>query len=234
MPLPVHKTTPVPRELLRDAVYKRLYDSILDGTLEPGESLLDDKLTAWLGVSRTPIREALMSLANLGLVEMMPNRYTRVAPLDFRAIDEALYVTGLLHEYAARISVPCLDNAAIERIKEAHTEIIESSENNNLPQLGKALNKLMLEFEFGTKNSISITISEGLSPQLLRYISVWKLPFNTHDLVGKVTEIVEAAIVEKDAEKTSKLIHVLYRPVYEQFIAEYRRTNSQIDESPIA
>ena len=113
MPLPVSDTAPVERRLLRDVVYGRLYEGILDGTLEPGETLLDEKLTAWLGVSRTPIREALMKLADLGLVEMAPNRYTRVAPIDLKAIDEAIYSTGLLYEKAARTFVPTIDNATI-------------------------------------------------------------------------------------------------------------------------
>ena len=54
MPLPTRDSRPVERRLLRDVVYERLYTAIIDGTLEPGEVLLDEKLTAWLGVSRTP------------------------------------------------------------------------------------------------------------------------------------------------------------------------------------
>jgi DNA-binding GntR family transcriptional regulator len=78
--MPVPKTdTPEARLLIRDRVLDKIRTTILDGTLEPGERLHDDDLINWLGVSRTPLREALSSRANEGLVEMAPNRYTRVA-----------------------------------------------------------------------------------------------------------------------------------------------------------
>lgn len=78
--MPVPSTQPAAeRKLLRDTVQDKIRDAIMDGTLEPGERLNDDDLIAWLGVSRTPIREALAELARAGLIEMAPNRYTRVA-----------------------------------------------------------------------------------------------------------------------------------------------------------
>ncbi|MBK0296207.1 GntR family transcriptional regulator, partial [Bacillus sp. S34] len=77
--MPVPSTQPAAeRKLLRDTVQDKIRDAIMDGTLEPGERLNDDDLIAWLGVSRTPIREALAELARAGLIEMAPNRYTRV------------------------------------------------------------------------------------------------------------------------------------------------------------
>jgi DNA-binding GntR family transcriptional regulator len=232
MPLPVKDTAPVERQLLRDVVYNRLYDGILDGTLEPGETLLDDKLTAWLGVSRTPIREALMKLADIGLVEMAPNRYTRVAPIDLRAIDEAIYTTGLLHEYAARTSVPKLDNAAVSRLEKALKEIRKASKSTDLPALGRALNDFFLEFERDADNAVLLAVSEGLSPQLLRYISVWQLPFDTADVPARITEIFEAAKA-RDGEKAGELISALYAPTLSQFLSDYRRSDAEIDESPI-
>ena len=76
MPKPLQQ--PESRQLLRDVVYARIRDEILRGQFEPGERLADEALIEWLGVSRTPIREALARLAADGLVEMAPNRYTRI------------------------------------------------------------------------------------------------------------------------------------------------------------
>ncbi len=64
--------------VLGDEVYSRLGEAILDGTLAPGERLRDQELAERLGVSRTPVREALQRLERTGLVEVAPNRYTRV------------------------------------------------------------------------------------------------------------------------------------------------------------
>lgn len=55
--------------------------AIEDGTLVPGERLSDDELTAWLGVSRTPVREAIARLVAEGFVEMAANRYTKISSL---------------------------------------------------------------------------------------------------------------------------------------------------------
>ena len=78
-----------PRSLLRDDVYRRLRDAIVDGTFAPGEQLRDGELAAWLGVSRTPVREALLRLAEAGLVVAQPGRSTTVSPLDVRAVRDA-------------------------------------------------------------------------------------------------------------------------------------------------
>lgn len=231
MPLPVKDSAPVERQLLRDVVYNRLYDGILDGTLEPGETLLDDKLTAWLGVSRTPIREALMKLADIGLVEMAPNRYTRVAPIDHRAIDEAIYTTGLLHEHAARTAVPTLDNAAVARLDKAQKEVRKASKAADLPSLGRALNDFLLEFERSAGNDVLLAVSEGLGPQLLRYISVWKKPFDADDLPARIAEIFDAAKA-RDGRKAGDLVAALYSVTLTQFLADYRRSDREIDDSP--
>jgi len=231
MPLPVKDSAPVERQLLRDVVYNRLYDGILDGTLEPGETLLDDKLTSWLGVSRTPIREALMKLADIGLVEMAPNRYTRVAPIDHRAIDEAIYTTGLLHEHAVRAAVPGLDNAAVSRLDKAQKEVKKTAKAGDKPALGRALNDFLLEFGRSADNAVLLGVSEGLSPQLLRYIAVWPQPFGVDDLPARVTAIFEAAKA-RDGQKAGDLVAELYAPTLTQFLAEYRRSDRDIDDTP--
>ena len=88
VPIPANRP-PVDRSLLRDDVYRRLCDAIIDGTFAPGEQLRDGELATWLGVSRTPVREALLRLAEGGLVVARPGRSTVVSSLDVRATREA-------------------------------------------------------------------------------------------------------------------------------------------------
>jgi DNA-binding GntR family transcriptional regulator len=78
----------------------------MDGTLEPGERLNDDDLIAWLGVSRTPIREALAELARAGLIEMAPNRYTRVAAPTKDELLDAYRTLGVIYGGVVRLAVP--------------------------------------------------------------------------------------------------------------------------------
>ncbi|OII11595.1 hypothetical protein BIU97_06860 [Curtobacterium sp. MCBA15_009] len=83
MPVPKSTVENSPRKLLRDVVYEKMLAALRDGTLQHGERLNDDELVQWLGVSRTPIREAIAKLVDIGLVEMEANRYTRVATPTF-------------------------------------------------------------------------------------------------------------------------------------------------------
>lgn len=119
MPVPVAAAS-AQRQLLRDSVFQRIRDAIIDGTLEPGERLLDPELSAWLGVSRTPIREALARLEAAGLVETKPGRYTIVSPIEPRTVADAQAVTAAMHELAVRAAVPLLTAADLTAMREAN------------------------------------------------------------------------------------------------------------------
>lgn len=110
MPIPT-KAVHTPRRSLREQAEEQIRAAIFDGTLEPGEVLSDAHLQEWLGVSRQPIREALNDLARFGLVEMVPQKYTRVAvpnPADRTAILQTL---GALLGGVVRVTVPSLTDA---------------------------------------------------------------------------------------------------------------------------
>lgn len=97
MPVPITETVS-PRRLIRDEVFLRLLDAIVDGDLTPGEQLYDAEIEKWVGVSRTPVREALNQLASMGLVEIMPQKRTRVTPIDPARLRGLIETVGtLLH-----------------------------------------------------------------------------------------------------------------------------------------
>lgn len=117
MPVPEQREA-VERHLLRETAYTALRDAIVDGTLLPGEVLHDDELCRWLALSRTPVRAALARLCDDGLVEMAPQRYTRVAPLTRRDVRDTFPVLAALHGLATELAVPRLsasDIAVLER-----------------------------------------------------------------------------------------------------------------------
>jgi len=159
-PLPqgIHK-----RSLLREDVYHSIRDAIVKGTLAPGERLKDPELEAWLGVSRTPIREALLRLERAGLVITTPGRATTVAPLDPGSTVNAQQVVAAMHELAVRLAVPTLSahdvaaltaanarfsaalddddvDAALAADDDFHAVFIEACGNAMIPEvLGSAL-----------------------------------------------------------------------------------------------
>ena len=80
MPLPSNNR-PILRPSIREEVYDTLLSWIMDGVLKPGEKILDKDLASHLGVSRTPVREALRRLEDKHLVESAANRWTRISPI---------------------------------------------------------------------------------------------------------------------------------------------------------
>ena len=120
MPIPsqqgLHK-----RQLLRDDVYESLRDAIVDGTFAPGERLKDPQLEEWLGVSRTPIREALLRLERAGLVITQPGKATTVAPFDLGSTISAQQVAAAMHELAAQLAVPVITPAQIDAMVTANS-----------------------------------------------------------------------------------------------------------------
>ena len=119
--VPVPENEPaIDRRLLRDDVYGRLRDAIVDGTFAPEEQLRDADLAAWLGVSRTPVREALLRLADAGLVVAQPGRSTTVSSLDMRAVRDARDVVAAMHEVAVRSAVEHLTAADLDAMRDAN------------------------------------------------------------------------------------------------------------------
>lgn len=121
MPIPA-SVPAIGRRLLRDDVYGRLRDAIVDGSFAPGEQLRDGELAAWLGVSRTPVREALLRLAEAGLVVARPGSSTTVSSLDLRDVRGARDVVAAMHQVAVREAVPSLTQDDLATMREANRE----------------------------------------------------------------------------------------------------------------
>lgn len=118
MPVPI---TPLARRpLLRDEVYGRLRDAIVNGSLAPDEQLRDGELAAWLGVSRTPVREALLELSRNGLVRALPGRSTVVAPLADADVRDAQIVVAAMHRLAVEGAIERLTPDDLDRMRAAN------------------------------------------------------------------------------------------------------------------
>jgi len=123
MPIPASESDNGPRRLLRDIVFDKMLAAIVDGTLEPGERLNDDDLVKWLGVSRTPVREAIAQLHTYGLVEIEANRYTRVAERDEAVHAEAAQLLKGMHDLGRKLTADNLDTATRKSLTKSLTAV---------------------------------------------------------------------------------------------------------------
>jgi DNA-binding GntR family transcriptional regulator len=119
MPLPGFAPK-MPRTLARDEVYGKLRDWIIAGTLHPGEALHDQAIAATLGVSRTPVREALRRLEDEGFVQTALNRWTRVAPLDLNKAAEDYAVVEALELLALELAFAHLTPDEVSGLSDAN------------------------------------------------------------------------------------------------------------------
>jgi DNA-binding GntR family transcriptional regulator len=101
-----------------DQVHAELLERIVAGELAPGSRLRQEALADELGVSRTPLREALARLVSEGLVEFVPNRGATVARRDFTDMQDAWHARLVIEPGAARLAAERRDAEAIERMRE--------------------------------------------------------------------------------------------------------------------
>lgn len=118
MPVPVTENVS-PRRLIRDEVFQRLLDAIVGGDLTPGEQLYDAEIERWVGVSRTPVREALNQLATMGLVEILPQKRTRVTPIDPTRLRSLVETVGTLLQGVVRDATPLLTEQDVAALRDA-------------------------------------------------------------------------------------------------------------------
>ncbi len=128
MPLAEYRS-PVKKQLMRSTAYDILREAIISGELEPGEAIKDTEVATRLGLSRTPVREALVRLADAGLVESKPGVYTRVAAFDRKEVTATLDVLQALHGVAVRAGAPELTAdhlTAMRRHNDAFAAAVEA------------------------------------------------------------------------------------------------------------
>jgi DNA-binding GntR family transcriptional regulator len=159
----------VRRRLLRDDAYELLLGAIVRGELPPGHVLRDRDLAAHMGLSRTPVREALARLADEGLVDTKPNAYTRVAPLDDAPAREAAVVVQALHGLATRLAVPKLTPSDIVELESANAGFAAALDDGDVPLALEADDLLHLVFVRAAANSALAAAIVRLQPVLVRH-----------------------------------------------------------------
>lgn len=117
---------------MRDQAYRILRDAIVTGELAPGAVIRDAELAERVGLSRTPVREALSRLADDGLVETKPHSWTRVTPLLLREVRDAVVVVRAMHELAVRLAVPLMTERHHDRMRAANKRFAAALEKGDV------------------------------------------------------------------------------------------------------
>ncbi|MBE0705135.1 MAG: GntR family transcriptional regulator [Afipia sp.] len=108
---------------LHDETLSRLRDHIVEGNIPDGGRILERELCELLGISRTPLREALKVLASEGIVELLPNRGARVRALSERDLHELFDLMGGLEALSGRLACENITDAEVAEIEQLHHEM---------------------------------------------------------------------------------------------------------------
>lgn len=154
---------------LRDVVFNTLRRAILRGELKPGERLMEIQLADKLGVSRTPIREAIRKLELEGLVLMIPRRGAEVAEITEKNLRDVLEVRKALEELCVELCCERITEEDIEKLKEAAKEFEEILKEDNITDIAEADVKFHDIIYFATDNQRLIQLLYNLREQMYRY-----------------------------------------------------------------
>lgn len=123
--MPVHAPSqPLRAVALAEQARRSLLTAIIDGDLEPGEALRETTLGETLGISRTPVREALHRLAEIDLVRADSSRGYRVTPLEAERLRETVEVLAELSGMAARLALPRFSEDDVAHVAESARRIL--------------------------------------------------------------------------------------------------------------
>ncbi|WP_066290515.1 GntR family transcriptional regulator [Bacillus sp. FJAT-29937] len=202
MPIPANYSTPI-RMSAKKRAYSQILEWIIDGTLHPKEKLNDADLAKSLGVSRTPIREALQLLSFQGFVEMYPGVGTQVTSVNQEDISKILPPLGALQALATELAAPIISQEQIESLRELNHQFAEAVKS------GDSYKALKLDEEFH-KGIVEVTDNSYITSTVSNLLShVRRLYFhNSIILTPKSIEEHEAilkALEEKNKEEAASI-----------------------------
>ena len=212
---------------LRDVVFQTLRQAILTGEFKPGERLMEIALANRLGVSRTPVREAIRKLELEGLVVMIPRKGAEVAKITVSDLKDVLEVRCHLEEFAASIACDRITEDEKKELKKALLAFEEAVRDNDLQMIAQRDVEFHDVIFRATKNKRLLQIINNLREQIYRYRIEYIKDYDYHDvLIREHREIVKTILSgDKQAAEKKMKTHI-----YNQETIVIKNLKKQEDE----
>lgn len=154
---------------LRDVVFNTLRQAILKGELEPGERLMEIHLADRLGVSRTPIREAIRKLELEGLVVMVPRKGAEVAKISEKSLRDVLEIRRSLDELAIELAIQRMTEEDMQKLidaQEVFRKAVQDGDAMTIAECDEGYHDVIYN---ATGNPRLVQILNNLREQMYRY-----------------------------------------------------------------
>lgn len=189
---------------LRDVVFNTLRKAILTGELKPGERLMEIHLANRLGVSRTPIREAIRKLELEGLVIMIPRRGAEVAQITEKSLKDVLEVRRALDALCVELACDRISAEETEQLKDACEEFERATETEDTVVIAKADVELHDIIVHATGNQRLIQLINNLSEQMYRYRFEYIKDEERHDNLIREHRMIYESIAKRDKKRAAE------------------------------
>lgn len=189
---------------LRDVVFNTLRQAILIGELKPGERLMEIHLADRLGVSRTPIREAIHKLEREGLVTIVPRRGAEVAQITEKSMNDVLEVRRALDALCVELACDRITEEGLEDLRAAcdnFEQCVKTKDSKKIAQADVALHDIIVQ---ATGNQRLIQLVNNLSEQMYRYRFEYIKDSSQHETLVEEHRIIYQSIVQKDKETAAE------------------------------
>lgn len=195
---------------LRDVVFNTLRQAILTGELKPGERLMEIHLADRLGVSRTPIREAIRKLELEGLVTMIPRKGAQVAKITEKNLKDVLEVRRALDVLTVKLACDRMDEETKAELLKACDEfarVVKKNDTKDITEADVRFHDIILK---STGNDRLLQLVNNLAEQMYRYRLEYIKDSAYHDRLVKEHEAIYQAIMDGDKEKAAKaaVLHI--------------------------
>lgn len=192
---------------LREIVFETLRDAIINQVLRPGERLMEIQLAEEMGVSRTPVREAIRKLELEGFVVMLPRRGAYVAGISMKDILEVFEVRAALEALAAGLAAERITEEELEEMERQLVKEAEETEANNLRsivEIDTTFHDLLYK---AARNERLIHFVNLLQEQLHRFRSAsLARPGRSKTALDEHRKIIEA-LADRNAKLAEELAH---------------------------
>ncbi len=189
---------------LRDVVFQTLRKAILTGEIKPGERLMEIKLASKLGVSRTPIREAIRKLELEGLVTNIPRRGAIVSEISERGLRDVLEVRRDLDAFCAELASERITEDEKERLIDACRAFEEAVLTKNATVIAKADVDFHDIIIGATGNERLVTMINNLAEQMYRYRFEYIKDESQHSRLVREHKVLMDAILKGDGKAARK------------------------------
>ena len=205
MPIPKQTSFEAPKSA-KIRIYEALREWIIDGTLQPGEKILDSEISQYFSVSRTPVREAIQMLAEQKLVDIRPGKESRISELDVIDIPQTYKMLAEIHATAVEFAFDKITAETIRSLKDVNSKLQDAYKRQDFRgcrAFDNEFHRIIIDL---AGNSFLSSFCETLSGHASRIENIYFSKVGDMDELIHEHNAIISAIEERDLDRSKEFM----------------------------